>query len=164
MYGRRGSGFDNALICENGHVINTTMHAFPEYNTNYCQDCGAKAISSCPSCSEPIRGENLDSSGFGVFPAPKYCHKCGVAYTWTKRRQSAVLEYAEEIGGLDEDDRNQLEASIVVLSTDTPEPQSQLAAARLKKIFSKLGTGVKEVAYKMVVDIASETGKKILLP
>lgn len=52
----------------------------------------------------------------------------------------------------------------MVLSTNAPEAQTQLAAARLKRIVSKLTRGAGEVMYKMVVDIASETGKKILMP
>ena len=158
--------FDIALICENGDVVNWASMTSPEYNTDFCRECGAKTIDACPSCNEPIRGEDLSiREWFGSFRrAPKFCHKCGKPYPWHERAKQVVLEYADEIGNLSQDDRFQLETSIVVLSNDTSEAQAQLAAVRLKKIVSKLGKAAGEVAYKMVVDIASEIGKKTLLP
>lgn len=165
MNNRQPRGFDIALICENGHIINTMMQTSPQYNVDYCQDCGANTVSACPSCGEPIRGVNLDSRVYiSMRSAPKYCHKCGAPFIWTEREQQTLLEYVDEFGNLSEADRDNLQKSIVVLSTNAPEAQTQLAAARFKKVISKLGNAVGEVVYKMVVDVASETGKKILLP
>src|SRR5688572_1652160 len=133
------SRFDIALICENGDVVNWASVTSSEYNTDFCRKCGAKTIDACPSCNEPIRGEDLSSRDWlGSFiRAPKFCHNCGKPYPWQEKAKQIVLEYADEIGSLSQDDRSQLENSIVVLSKDTSEAQAELAVVRLKKIISK---------------------------
>lgn len=46
-----------AQICQNGHVINSTVELEPNQISNYCTECGAKTIMECPNCSSPIRGD-----------------------------------------------------------------------------------------------------------
>lgn len=105
MFGRpERRGFDTALICENRHVITSALHLMPEDHSNFCSICGAKTTSVCQNCQTPIRGLNLDSSVFGIFLAPAYCHNCGKPYIWTEKAQQSILEYADEMDELDEND------------------------------------------------------------
>jgi transcription elongation factor Elf1 len=78
-------GYDVALICEKGHVINDSMREFPEANKDYCPECGAQTISSCKKCNASITGAYVAPGVIGGFDynRPAHCHKCGLAYPWT---------------------------------------------------------------------------------
>lgn len=41
------------LVCENGHVLTDCLERSSN-NTPHCSECGAKAISQCPSCGTKI--------------------------------------------------------------------------------------------------------------
>jgi hypothetical protein len=77
---------DTALICLKGHVVNDSMSAYPHHNREYCQKCGSKTISECPSCSKNIPGEMHYESivGFGRMEAPACCVGCGKPYPWAQ--------------------------------------------------------------------------------
>ena len=166
-YGRGSEkrGYDVALICENGHVINSLARLAPERNTNYCDECGAKTIDACPACSVSIRGFNLDSGG-GIFVAgydtPSYCHSCGMPFPWTEGKIQTALAIADELDNLSEDERNQLKDSIPDLVKDSP--QTQLAIFRFKKLAGKMGSSVVGTFREILVDVVSEAVKKALWP
>src|SRR5207249_2966310 len=100
--------YDFALVCQNGHVV--TAHASREiHNTKFCDQCGSPTISKCPNCQTNIRGE-YESDGVFVlggpaFEAPAFCHDCGRAFPWTQRRLDAARALADEVDGLNPEER-----------------------------------------------------------
>jgi hypothetical protein len=48
---------DSALICTNGHEINSHVITHPKFNSKHCEKCGAEAIHQCPQCKAEIRGQ-----------------------------------------------------------------------------------------------------------
>lgn len=67
---------------------------------------------------------------YGYTP-PSYCFNCGAAFPWTAERIEAAQELADEIDGLEPDERRLLEKSIDELTKDTA--RTNLAAVRYKK-------------------------------
>ncbi len=155
---------DVAQICLNGHVTNSTSQRFPQHNKDFCDNCGQPTITACPNCGKPIRGKyhqpNVVDLTWVDDPAPAHCIECGAAYPWTERRLAAARDLAEEMEGLTTEEREVLTKSLPDLIHDTP--QTPVAATRFKKIITKVGGGAGRVLYDMVVDIASETAKKVL--
>jgi len=97
-------------------------------------------------------------------PLPSCCPDCGKPYPWTEAKLKAARELADELDNLSPEERDLLKKSLDDIMLDTP--QTIVAATRFKKIAAKAAkTGkatVKELR-KLVVDIASETAKKIIL-
>lgn len=87
IYGRseRAPWRDTMQVCLKGHVINAGVHAYPQYNKDYCNTCGEKTITSCPNCNNPIPGDMQDT-GVAVIGfrhnAPAFCEKCGNSFPW----------------------------------------------------------------------------------
>src|SRR6202035_1814042 len=48
------SHYEQALVCENGHLITDALRLAPERAVPFCKKCGAPTLSTCPSCSAPI--------------------------------------------------------------------------------------------------------------
>lgn len=90
---------------------------------------------------------------------PSYCHSCGAAYPWTIAKIAAAKEHAAEIEGLDEAERKQLQEDIGELVAGGP--RTDLAASRFKRLMKKAGEVAGSGLYKVVVDVASETAKKL---
>jgi hypothetical protein len=63
---------------------------------------------------------------------------------------------------LDDDDRKKLKESIDDLVKDSPA--TQLAGTRVKKILGKLGKESAGAIKSVIIDVLSETAKKILFP
>src|SRR5215470_12040448 len=47
---------DTGLICTNGHVVNSSVQQRPQYNADFCSDCGAPTIRACDICDAAIPG------------------------------------------------------------------------------------------------------------
>ncbi len=94
------------------------------------------------------------------FPAPAYCAECGNPFSWTESRLRAAHEYVQELDELSPEEQARLNQSIDQITRDTP--QTEVAATRVKKILLKLGKAGGEALHKFLVDVASETAKKIL--
>lgn len=161
-YGRSPNWHDIAQICLNGHMINDSVKKYPEYNKNYCPDCGEKGISNCQKCNASIQGA-LHASGvmdFSKKEVPKFCMECGKPFPWTEERIKAAIELINEDDELSKEDMSKFEDNIADIVSDGP--RTQLAATRLNKIIknatSTVGSGVRDI----LVDIASETAKKLL--
>jgi hypothetical protein len=93
--------------------------------------------------------------------APAYCHNCGSPYPWTQANLEALRDIAleaEELGA----EREQLAATVGDLTLDTPK--ATLAATRWKRALSKAGEFAGTAARQILVEVASETAKKILFP
>ncbi len=79
-----------------------------------------------------------DGLGGGGWHPPKFCHKCGHPYPWTEAGLTAARALVSELDGLSDEEKARLESSIEQLARETPE--AHLAALRVKKIVSKLGS------------------------
>jgi len=159
-----GDWYDTAQICLNGHMINASTTFFPIHNSEFCAECGASTITKCPKCNADILGK---FHGTGIQPVSvptptvrKFCSNCGFPYPWTESRLKAAHDLANEISELRGDDRDILTQSIDELIKDTP--QTQVAAVRFKKIMPKVGKEIADAFREILIDIVSETAKKMI--
>ena len=92
---------------QNGHVItsntNNTAHL-----SNFCSECRAETISSCPKCNTPIRGKYdvPGVMGISTYTPPKYCHHCGHPFPWTESTLNSISELLDMQDQLTEDENN----------------------------------------------------------
>jgi hypothetical protein len=147
--------------CLNGHVISNYVGSEFETKSPFCRKCGAETITDCPACGKPQQGAVDGGAYTRDLQADSYCHNCGKPYPWTERRLEATSELVQEEEQLNEKDKRVLNASLPDLVTDTPS--TVLAATRFKKIVGSVGGGFKSAMYQFVVDVSSETAKKIVL-
>ena len=155
--------FLTAQICENGHIITSDTDQFSLY---FCTQCGSKALDKCPSCGEPIHGSYFDYDiAFVPKPleqAPHYCYHCGKAYPWTQK----ILDNAIELLSLDEDlDSNTksiIKNAIPNLLVDTPE--TPIATAKYQSAIGKAGQVLKDSMRQLLIDLITESAKKIIYP
>ncbi len=162
---RRDSWYDTAQICLNGHSINSMAVSSPERNQNFCKECGQKTITDCPFCKTSIPGQYHDTgSGFAFyrFQIPKFCHNCGKPYPWTESAIEAAKEYADDLENLTLEQREKLKKSINDLVQDTPK--TELAASKFKQLVTKAGGSTADIFQKVLVNIISETAKKLIWP
>jgi hypothetical protein len=155
--------YDVALICLNGHVINSLSSSSPEHNTKFCEQCGEASIRQCPSCEAPIRGE-YQAEGVVVigaaFSAPSHCHNCGKPYPWTERRAQALKELLQELEELSQIERDNLEKSIPDILSETPETPT--AVLLFKKLFVKLGANGSKAMIDLLKNVATDYVKQQL--
>ena len=157
-------GYDIAQLCLNGHVINSMLKLNPRRMEDYCHTCGEKTITTCPNCETPIRGSYHHAHIAGVisyFP-PSYCYNCGKPLPWTERRINAAVELIREEAKLNSEEEQQVAESIQDIVGDTP--RTQLGATRFKRTIAKLGQHSAIAVRDILVDIVSETAKKIIWP
>lgn len=162
MYRDDRSWYDTAQICLNGHIITTTAIDTPEEQQNFCQQCGAKTISDCPNCSEPIRGYHHipGIADWGEDSAPAFCINCGNPFPWTVSSLEAARDLINEIENLSQPEKDEFTGTLPDVISDTP--RTILAATRFKKYASKAGNVVASALRDILIDIASETAKKTM--
>lgn len=158
------SGYDTAQVCLNGHEINKYARSQPEHNQNFCARCGAGTITACPSCTRFIRGYfHIPGAAYGsVYTAPSFCHNCGNPYPWTETGMRAARALIAESDKLSADEKAVLNGSLDDIVRDTPN--TQVAVMRVKKFLPKAGKEIADGVRSIVIDIASETVKKLLWP
>ena len=156
------SEYDVVQVCPNGHVANESYSRFPQFNKDYCEDCGEKTITTCPSCEKQILGRYSGSMSISSFQPPAFCRYCGSSFPWTKRKITAAIELATEIGGLAGLDAEQFKESVNEVVRDTP--RTQVSASRLKGLLVKVGEVTAQSIRDIIVDITSETAKKLIWP
>ena len=156
--------YEVAQICRNGHVINAYAQSQPEHNKKYCDKCGAPTMMSCEQCGTEIRGKYVSPHVLSTsrLTAPKYCHNCGSAYPWTKTQLEVARELVEEFEELDEAEKEQLKESLPDILSETPK--TELAGRQWRRSLSKLGKGAYEEMRSFLIDLLSETAKKIIYP
>lgn len=158
---------DWAVICQNGHIINLEFSRLPGKNTKFCPECGAGSVFTCQYCKEAIPGRQFDvyqdyTSIINInYQVPKFCHNCARPYPWTEQALQAAKILTDEIEELTPDEKKILTESITVLASDTS--MTPVAASRFKKLVGKIGKGTSDALYKIVVDVATEAAKKIIL-
>jgi hypothetical protein len=134
----------------------------PQFKKKFCDKCGAPTITNCQNCDTPIRGGyHSDFIGFFDYTPPSFCHDCGKPYPWTEAKLKAAQELTDLLEDLSPEEREILKKSFDDIVRDTP--QTTVAATRFKKLVAKAGKVAAEQLRELVVDIASETAKKIIL-
>ena len=155
--------YDVQEVCLNGHVTNNYTSDASK-NQNFCEICGAKTITSCQHCKGPIRGGHKYSPGL-THPRPDaYCLHCGKPFPWTESKLTAVRAIAEQSEDLDAEDRKQLDTLLPDLIAKTETPRTQLAIVKLKKLIKKGGIAFAEALRKTLIDVVSESVKRVLFP
>lgn len=155
--------YDIAQVCTNGHVVNDLAKEMREQNKEFCEKCGKKTITKCSSCNAEIQGRYNNGQQFErpVDIPPAFCQSCGKPYPWTDIKIKVAHEFTQELEDITKEDKAILSQSIDDIVTETP--RTNLAVVRIKKILTKI-TGVAYTeSKKIIVDIASETAKKLLL-
>ena len=94
-------------------------------------------------------------------PLPTYCPDCGKPYPWTEAKLKAARELTDLLEDLSTEEREILKKSFDDIMLDTP--QTTVAATQFKRLAAKVGKIAAEQLRELVVDIASETAKKIIL-
>lgn len=155
------SNYRNATICTNGHVLSTSdSNSQPK-----CSKCGKETISSCTSCSTPIRGSWIYPSnyiGFYNFKFPNYCHNCGEPYPWTSMILESAIELISLDDHVDEKVKDLIKSSIPGLLVETPT--TPLSVAKFQKNIDKFSEPIKNALYQILIDVLSESVKKTLYP
>lgn len=149
-------------MCLNGHVTNDSVEDSPEFCKDHCEKCGEETIQSCPNCSTPIKGAYHVKYFPSMYSTPSHCYKCGKPFPWIERKTNAAKELAKEIDNFGNDDIDVFSANIDDLLTDNPN--TQVAAIRIKKLLVKAGKPVADALYKLLVDVMSETARKTIWP
>lgn len=147
-----------AKICLNGHAL---VERHPLNSDEYCETCGAKMISKCPDCNNPIK--EWDYSGVAVlgtpdFERPLYCKSCGKPYPWTKSAIEATALMIQEDNELSELERKSLEDSLPDIIAETPK--TKVASIRVKKALLSAGKFTAEAIREFVIDFGCELAKK----
>jgi hypothetical protein len=97
-------------------------------------------------------------TSYGV---PAFCRACGSAYPWTESKIEAAKQLIELAEKLDDAEKATLTADLPDLVRDTP--RTQVAATRFKRLAAKVGGGITSALRDIIVDIASEAAKKVIL-
>jgi hypothetical protein len=155
------TGYDVAQICLNGHKINASARRMPQLCKSHCDRCGEKTIVQCPACNTPIRGflVGLVSSSYDV---PLYCPQCGKPYPWTESKKAAALELFLLESGADDKEAAEFEKDLDDIVRDTA--RAPVAASRFRRAMTKLGAPIANGIRDIVVELVSESVKKIIWP
>ena len=103
-----------------------------------------------------------DTLAYTNLSLPPFCPDCGEPYPWTEAKLKAAKDLTDLLGDLSSEEREILKKSFDDIVRDTP--QTTVAANQFKRIAAKVGKIAAEQLRKLVVDIASETAKKIIWP
>ena len=156
--------YHTAQICLNGHMINDSCDSNSQHNQSYCDKCGEETITNCPHCNARIRGdyeeEGICMVGFET-PVPSYCYKCGKPFPWTESSLKAAKDLLELEGSLSAEELQYFDENMNSLVSDTPT--SKIVATKLKLFLNKASSTIGSTLKDIIVEIGSETAKKIIL-
>lgn len=157
-------GYDVAQICMNGHVIASTVGSSPQFRQAYCDKCGELTLTECPHCKTEIRGHYHVPNviGFFDYDRPAYCHNCGKPFPWTERALSAAAQLASDDESLTNEEAAEFEKNLSEITRETP--QATASAGRIKKLLGKMTATTASAIREIIVDVASESAKKMLWP
>lgn len=159
------SEYLSAAVCKRGHVESPALELARGNLAKRCQQCGARILSSCPSCNAHIRGQVLGL--IGPYDPPEFCAECGSPYPWSSR-QSIVYHIEntlDEESELTEGDRRVLQEQLAALrespTTQSVEKRQISALESLRDLAPKAWATAKP----LVVSIATaEIKQKLGLP
>lgn len=152
------ANFYTAQICLNGHVIDY----YSRQVEKFCSKCGSKTITMCPTCNTNIRGmEDFDVPTIGAkYELPSYCPECGTPYPWTQSKLDAMKELIDFDDELSSEEKSYMSNNIKDLTVDTPK--TKVVATKFNVFLHKAGSVTASAIRDILVDIASETAKKII--
>jgi len=97
-YGSDQPHYDVQQVCENGHQVTDSLLESPQHGRDFCDKCGARALSKCPACEKNIPGRCVVPSFFGGSTrVPEHCPSCGVAFPWRGKQAVAAPWGAPEV-------------------------------------------------------------------
>ena len=107
---------------------------------------------------------SMGTLNYTDLPLPSFCPDCGKPYPWTEAKLKAAKELADELDNLSLEECELLKKSLddIIVMEDTP--QTPVAATRFKKLVAKAGQVAAQGFRDILVDIASETAKKLIWP
>lgn len=154
-------GYDRALVCRNGHAINSSAARLPQHNERFCATCGAEAVDACGDCREPIRGYYWGSGVISVEPyvPPAHCHACGRAFPWTEARLRAISDLLA-LTEAPEEEKAALAETVPALAADSPS--TPVAVATWRKFLRGAGRQLADGFREALVKVASEAVSKKL--
>lgn len=150
--------YDKAQICLNGHVISSSSTNVEKY----CSICGSETIDKCPNCDIPIRG-NENIPGVIVvykYNVPSYCYNCGNPFPWTKSKLEALQELIDFDDQLSSDEKLFMHDNVKSLTVDVP--RTKVVATKFSIFLKKAGVATSSAIRDILVDIVSESAKKII--
>jgi hypothetical protein len=155
--------YGTAQVCINGHVITSGIESSKSSMQRFCEDCGKPTIIKCPDCNSSIRGSYRSPNAVLIieYIVPKFCYKCGKPFPWTKAKLDAARELVEFEDRLTTKEKELLKNSLDDIIAENPK--TKMAAIKFKHILAKVGQETAKALRDIVVDIASDTAKKILL-
>jgi hypothetical protein len=153
--------YDVAQVCPNGHVANSSHGRFPEFDNDYCETCGEKTITACPSCANSIRGSLCDSLSIG-YETPAYCNKCGKAFPWTEAKMRAAFDLFIDTANPTEEEKVEFSKSVQDAAKDSPS--AQVAGNRLNLWIKKMGPAAGGALKDLLVQFACAAAVKMLVP
>ena len=155
--------YKTAQICMNGHMTARNIESRPEFMSNFCSDCGAKTITTCPDCKTNIRGSYYSPGviSTGSVDVPAYCHECGRHYPWTTANLKAARELISNLDELSDEEREQLKSALEDLTEGGPK--TEIAARRWKKLMPKLAKGAGESLQKIATSLFTDVVKRAIV-
>jgi len=162
--------YDTAQVCINGHIITDSVQISPQINQKFCDICGSPLITKCPHCKADLRGRKhikdvtSMSGGRVVYlnKAEHFCYQCGKPYPWLESKLQDARELINDLEGISVEEKDVLTKSIDEIIKETPK--TEIAAIKFKKILSKYSKPIVEAFRNILIDIVSETTKKLIWP
>jgi hypothetical protein len=155
--------YRTAEICLNGHVTTDSADNCPELREKFCSKCGEKTITACPDCNTNIRGHYYVAGIVTLgeeFKPPLFCYNCGSAFPWTVTLMEEAVECVDSTNSLTNDELERFRKDLCEIVKDSPKVQA--SSLRIKSTLQKIGTVGANCVKEIIVQIASETAKKII--
>lgn len=149
---------DVALICLNGHIINSSSERCPARNSSFCTICGKPTISKCLYCNTNIRGSttyhgNVIKKPRPIGVAPAYCEHCGGIMPWTEGKLESAKEAIGWCEELDDKIKGELIKSLPDIAKQTP--RTNLAVAQFQRAL-RIVLDCKDLLKTLITDIAAK--------
>lgn len=149
-----------AFVCEKGDAV-----VLPQPLTTplFCEKCGAKMLSKCPSCGNSIKEWHRPDyfvAGKPRYERASYCKNCGKPYPWTQAALDAGNDLVLELEELDVLQRQKLAESLPDIITETPK--TQVAVVRVRKAMLSVGKFAADSIRQFIIDFGCELAKKQL--
>jgi len=162
--------YDTAQVCINGHIITDSVQSNPQINQNFCNICGRPLITKCPHCKADLRGRRhikdvMSMTGYRIVNFNKteqFCYQCGKPFPWLELKLRLVHGLANKSDEISVDDKVILTNSIDEIIKETP--RTSIAAIEFKRILSNCSRPIVDSFRNILIDIISETAKKLIWP
>lgn len=127
-------------------------------------------MTACEACHSDIRGPLVYANGAMLaanphttdpWRVPLFCEHCGKVFPWTHRALVAAREIVAGEQALTAQDKASFEVDVSDVIRDVP--RTRAAAIRIRGLLAKVPSAVGSALRDIVVDVASEAAKKIIL-